>query len=120
MFRWLASLFSRTTVRRSMPFGLTGGQWTGTAFVDSYKRNRAPSPNELLAELKGVAWVCASLNASACASHAPRRPAPAAPVCFVSESEVRAAVEAALAAVDFGKIVEDQVRLLYEKHTGRV
>jgi hypothetical protein len=47
-------------------------------------------------------------------------PAPAAPIRFVSESEVRAAVEAALTAVDFGKFVEDQVRLLYEKHTGRV
>src|SRR4051812_34629992 len=67
MFRWLARLFSR-----SIPAALGGGQWTGTAFTDSYKRSRAPSPNELLAELKGVAWACASLNASACATHAPR------------------------------------------------
>src|SRR5262249_20022471 len=36
------------------------------------KRTREPTPNELLAELKGAAWTCASINAAACASFPPR------------------------------------------------
>lgn len=35
-------------------------------------RSRAPTPAELLAELKGTAWACASLNAAVCASFPPR------------------------------------------------
>src|SRR5262245_44531885 len=54
-----------------MPPSLSGGQWSGTAFTDSYKKNRAPTANELMAELKGVAWTCATLNAAACASNPP-------------------------------------------------
>jgi HK97 family phage portal protein len=54
------------------PFALTGNQWSGTSYVDAYQRNRQPSPNELLAELKGTAWTCASINASVCASFPPR------------------------------------------------
>lgn len=57
---------------RSAPAALTGTQWTGSSFVDSFRRHRAPSPNELLAELKSTAWTCASINASVCASFAPR------------------------------------------------
>src|SRR5437762_13835536 len=57
---------------RSAPAGLLGGQWSGTSFVDSYRRHRTPTPNELLAELKSTAWTCASINASVCASFAPR------------------------------------------------
>lgn len=57
---------------RSAPAGLTGTQWTGTSFVDSFRRQRTPTPNELLAELKSTAWTCASINASVCASFAPR------------------------------------------------
>jgi HK97 family phage portal protein len=57
---------------KAMPTALTGGQWTGTSFVDAYRRNRNPTPNELLAELKGTAWTCASLNAGVCASFPPR------------------------------------------------
>jgi HK97 family phage portal protein len=56
---------------RAMPAPLGGSQWTGTGFVDSYKRNRNPTPNEILAELKSTAWTCASLNAQACANHPP-------------------------------------------------
>ncbi len=62
--RWLA--------RKTMPPALAGGQWSGTGYVDAYKRNRNPSPNELLAELKATAWTCASLNAQTCASHQPK------------------------------------------------
>jgi HK97 family phage portal protein len=40
--------------------------------VDAYKRNRQPTPNELLAELKGTAWTCASINAAVCASFSPK------------------------------------------------
>src|SRR5215831_8502094 len=54
------------------PASLAGGQWTGTQFVDLYKRNRAPTPNELLAELKNAAFTCASINASVCATYTPR------------------------------------------------
>ena len=64
----LARWFSRKTV----PPALTGGQWTGTSYIDAYKRNRNPTPNELMAELKGAAWTCASINASVCASFAPK------------------------------------------------
>jgi HK97 family phage portal protein len=54
-----------------MPPSLTGSQWTGTSYVDSYKRSRNPTPNELMAELKGVAWACASINAGICANYPP-------------------------------------------------
>ncbi|HKI31907.1 MAG TPA: phage portal protein [Gemmataceae bacterium] len=56
---------------KSMPSALMGGQWTGTGFVDAYKRNRNPTPNELLAELKGTAWSCVSINAAVCANFPP-------------------------------------------------
>ena len=62
-FRWLAI--------KSMPPSLAGGNWTGPSSIDSYRKNRAPTPNELMAELKGIAWACASLNASVCANNPP-------------------------------------------------
>jgi HK97 family phage portal protein len=55
-----------------VPAGLTGNQWSGTSFTDSFKRNRNPTPNELMAELKATAWTCASINAAVCASFPPR------------------------------------------------
>src|SRR5438552_14139513 len=58
--------------RKTSPAVLAGGQWSGTAFLDSYRRNRNPTPNELLAELKGTAWTCASINAAVCAAYPPR------------------------------------------------
>jgi HK97 family phage portal protein len=54
------------------PASLTGNQWTGTSFLDSYHRNRQPNANDLLSELKGTAWTCATLNASVCAAYPPR------------------------------------------------
>jgi hypothetical protein len=57
---------------KGMPGVLAGAQWSGTAFVDSYRRDRAPTPNELMAELKNTAWTCASINASVCASFPPK------------------------------------------------
>jgi HK97 family phage portal protein len=62
---------ARLLYRKTMPSALTGGQWTGTSYVDSFKRNREPNPNELLAELKGVAWSCISINAAVCANYPP-------------------------------------------------
>ena len=58
--------------RKGNPRSLTGSQWTGTTFTDLFRRNREPTPNELLAELKGTAWTCASLNAAVCAAYPPR------------------------------------------------
>jgi HK97 family phage portal protein len=64
--------FATWLARKTNPGVLSGGQWTGTSFIDAYKRNRQPTPNELLAELKGVAWTCASINAAVCAAYPPR------------------------------------------------
>jgi HK97 family phage portal protein len=71
---------------KGMPPVLAGGQWAGTAYTDAYHRQRAPTPNELMAELKGAAWTCASINASVCASFPPKlyaatRPGEPAPRC---------------------------------------
>lgn len=57
---------------KGIPAALTGNQWTGSSFVDSYRRQRNPTPHELLEELKGTAWACASINAAVCASFPPR------------------------------------------------
>ena len=74
MSRLLASAlhrFASLFERKAAPPALTGTQWSGTGFVDSYKRNRNPTPNELMAELKGTAWTCISLNSQVCASNPP-------------------------------------------------
>jgi HK97 family phage portal protein len=63
---------ARALGAKNVPGALTGAQWTGTGYVDSWKRNREPSPNELMAELKGAAWTCASINAAVCASFPPK------------------------------------------------
>ncbi len=63
---------SRWLRPKSAPAALRGAQWTGTAFTDAFKRERQPTPNELLAELKNTAWACASINAAVCASHPPQ------------------------------------------------
>jgi len=68
MFNFLTRWF----VRKAPPAVLAGAQWSGTSYVDAYKRNRNPTPNELMAELKNTAWTCASINASVCASYPPR------------------------------------------------
>jgi HK97 family phage portal protein len=75
--------------RKAVPASLTGSQWSGTTFTDAYRRNRAPTPNELMAELKGAAWTCASINASVCASFPPRlyvatAPGQSAPKCAIA------------------------------------
>jgi hypothetical protein len=85
----LADVFSRLAAwlrPKAMPAVLAGPQWTGTSFIDTYKRNRNPTPNEILAELKNTAWACASINAAVCASFPPRlyvatRPGQPRPKC---------------------------------------
>jgi HK97 family phage portal protein len=70
--RSLLHQFSRWLSRKTAPAVLTGSQWSGTSYVDALKRTREPRPNELLAELKGMAWTCISLNAAVCATFPPR------------------------------------------------
>jgi HK97 family phage portal protein len=75
MRRFLANALNALAAwlsRKAVPTSLAGNQWTGTTFVDVFKRTRNPTANELMAELKGAAWTCASINASVCASFAPR------------------------------------------------
>jgi HK97 family phage portal protein len=67
---------------------------TGPGLLDYYRRQRAPTPAELLAELKGAAWTCASLNASTCASFPPRlyvttRPGEPWPKCLTKQLPAR-------------------------------
>src|SRR5437016_555538 len=57
---------------KSAPAVLTGGQWSGSSFVDAYKRSRNPTANELMAELKNTAFTCATINAGVCAAYPPR------------------------------------------------
>ncbi|HTU90073.1 MAG TPA: phage portal protein [Gemmataceae bacterium] len=75
----MRSLLAKTLMRlahwvrpKNMPYVLAGPQWTGTSYVDSFRRTRQPTPNELLAELKNTAWTCASINAATCANYPPR------------------------------------------------
>src|SRR5262245_14075843 len=49
-----------------------GPGWTGGPTIHPFGRVCQPSPQELLAELKGAAWTCASINAAVCASFPPR------------------------------------------------
>jgi hypothetical protein len=44
--RWLSG--------KSAPLSLRTGAWRGSNYTDKYKRNREPTPNELIEELKGV------------------------------------------------------------------
>ena len=75
----MRSLLAKTLLRlaqwmraKGMPDVLAGPQWTGTNYVDSFKRNRQPTANEILAELKNTAWTCASINAATCANYPPK------------------------------------------------
>jgi HK97 family phage portal protein len=63
---------ARALQGKAMPSSLMGGQWSGTSYIDSWKRTREPSANELLGELKGAAWACISINAAVCATYSPR------------------------------------------------
>lgn len=57
---------------RTIPAGLSGSQWSGAPFIDAFRRNRNPTANELMAELKNTAFTCASINAAVCAAFPPK------------------------------------------------
>jgi len=57
---------------KAAPMSLTGTQWSGSSYIDLYKRQREPTPNELMLELKNTAWCCATGNAAVCANYYPR------------------------------------------------
>ena len=81
--------------RKSMPSSLAGGQWTGSQFTDRWKREREPTPDELMGELKNTAYACASINAAVCANNPPRlcvatQEGQAAPKCLTAPLEGRA------------------------------
>jgi hypothetical protein len=95
--RHLLNAFAHWLYRKTVPASLTGSQWSGTQYVDAYKRNREPSPNELMAELKGTAWACASINASVCAAFPPKlyvatRPQQPRPKCATKALDPATAV----------------------------
>ncbi len=74
MLSWLGKTLLRLGSwfqRKTMPAGLMGPQWSGSSAVDMFRRHRNPTPNELLQELKGTAWTCASINAQTCATYSP-------------------------------------------------
>jgi HK97 family phage portal protein len=71
-FASLFARFARFVRPKSAPAALTGNQWSGTNFIDSFKRERNPTANELMAELKNTAFTCATINAAVCAAFRPR------------------------------------------------
>lgn len=66
---WLAGKIQTKAAARTMTFG--GGSLSSGA-VDRYGRIKEPSQSDLMRELRGVAWACASVNAAVCASYYPR------------------------------------------------
>jgi HK97 family phage portal protein len=66
----LRTFFSRWFRRKAVVENV--GRYGGGPAVDALRRGRKPTAGELLAELKGAAWTCASINASVCAAHPPR------------------------------------------------
>src|SRR5947209_1058582 len=78
---------ARWLVRKTAPATVRNGMLERPSFVDAYRRLRTPSGHDLLAELKNTAYACATLNASVCATYAPRlfvstRPGEANPRCL--------------------------------------
>lgn len=56
---------AKKAIKKSSPYGM-GGSFP--AFVDQYRRQRAPSPQNLVEEYEEVAYTCANLNATTVAS----------------------------------------------------
>jgi len=61
---------ARWLLHKTAPGSLLPSAWP--SLLDAYRRRRAPSASELLAELKNTAWSCASVNASVCAAFPPK------------------------------------------------
>lgn len=58
--------------RKTAPAVVRGTGWPPPRFIDAYRQLRSPTAQDLLAELKNVAYSCASLNAAVCATYPPR------------------------------------------------
>ena len=84
--RWLARKTAPAQLLTSSPGPM----------LDAYRRHRAPSPGELLGELKNTAWTCATINAAVCAAHPPR--------LFVAPGPHHAAPKCATRALDPGPL----------------
>jgi HK97 family phage portal protein len=67
----LLTLLTRWLRPKALPPALAAAP-PAPGFLDAYRRQRPPTPSELLAELKNTAWSCASINAAACASFPPK------------------------------------------------
>lgn len=46
--------------------------FTPGGYIDAYRKHRAPTPKELVEELKNTAWTCATINAAVCAAFPPK------------------------------------------------
>ncbi len=111
--------------RRALPARYQRGPWT--VIGDSSLRPRQPTALELLAELKGTAWTCASINAGVCASFPPRlyvstRPDQSPPRCVTRwldqsiERKLRTRLPArASADVRIEEVVEHPLLALLEQ-----
>lgn len=69
MFSFLAAELAPKR-KAAPPAPVTAAGFVGT--IDAYRRLREPTPTDLLHELKNTAFTCASINASVCASFAPK------------------------------------------------
>jgi HK97 family phage portal protein len=69
---WLWGFLTKSIVTSTTPATSNTSGGPLLDFVDAYRRQREPTHSELLIQLKSTAWTCASINASVCASHAPR------------------------------------------------
>ena len=96
MFSFLANTFHGigNLFEKKMPRALGGPQFSGPA---GGKFGRPPTANELLTEIKGTAWTCASMNAQQCAAYPPKlyvttsksQPEPKCPTRPVSQKTLR-------------------------------
>jgi len=66
---FLAREFTPKSHTHNTPLSAPPPMWNT---IDAYHRRREPSPHELLREFKNTAYTCATINASVCASYAPR------------------------------------------------
>lgn len=76
-------------LRKTAGGDFSTGSWE---FSPARRRSVHPTPADLLNELKGAAWTCATINAAACASHPPR--------LFVSTSPGQPSPKCPVKAVD--------------------
>lgn len=66
----LAAMATKSTTGAPPRVPAAGDSSWGT--IDHFRKIKEPKPADLLAQLKGIAYACATLNASVCAQHRPR------------------------------------------------